>query len=86
MGHRQKLLEYVVAQYDREERLVTPAEAARSLGLDESLVAECLTAFTDCHLVVPENDGYRPTVTARELLALDCDGAIVDPCPEADKL
>ena len=83
MGHRRRLLEYVVEQYDRRERPVTPSEAASGLDLDPAVATHCMDAFADCHLVATEDDGYRPTVTARELLALDRDGAVVDPCPES---
>jgi predicted transcriptional regulator len=86
MEHRRRLLEYVVEQYDREKRPVGPADAAGGLGIEESVASHCLTAFADCHLVVDEGDGYRPTVTARELLALDWDGAVVDPCPDTGEL
>ena len=86
MGHRRRLLEYVVERYDREERPVRPADAAGNLDIDESVVTHCLTAFADCHLVVNEGEGYRPTVTARELLALNWDGAVVDPCPDTGEL
>ena len=82
MGHRRRLLEHVVDRYDRTERPVTPGEAARRLDIEESVAVECLAAFAECHLVVREDGGYRPTVTARELLALDWDGAVVDPCPD----
>ena len=86
MGHRRRLLEYVVDTYDQHERPVTAGEAARALDVDRALTARCLRAFADCHLVVPKADGYRPTVTARELLALEWDGAVVDPCPDSGEL
>jgi predicted transcriptional regulator len=86
MGHRRRLLEYVVERYDREERPVRPDDAANDLGIEESVASHCLAAFADCYLVVDEDEGYRPTVTARELLALDWDGAVVDPCPDSGEL
>jgi len=86
MKHRRRLLEYVVERYDRGERPVKPEDAASDLGIEESVVSHCLGAFADCHLVADEGEGYRPTVTARELLALDWDGAVVDPCPDAGEL
>jgi predicted transcriptional regulator len=86
MGHRRRLLEYVVERYDRRERPVRPAEAASDIDIDESVATQCLAAFADCHLVVSEGRGYRPTVTARELLALEWDGAVVDPCPDSGEL
>lgn len=86
MGHRRRLLEYVVERYDQEERPVEPDEAASDLDIEKSVAAHCLEAFVECHLVVAEGGGYRPTVTARELLALDWDGAVVDPCPDSGEL
>ena len=86
MGHRRRLLEYVVERYDRDERPVRPADAASDLGIEKSVAARCFEAFTECHLAVAEDGGYRPTVTARELLALDWDGAVVDPCPDGGEL
>jgi predicted transcriptional regulator len=83
MGHRRRLLKHVVERYDQDERPVTPIEAARRLDIEESVAVECFAAFAKCHLVARENGGYRPTVTARELLALDWDGAVVDPCPDS---
>jgi predicted transcriptional regulator len=84
MVHRYRLLEYVVERYDQCERPVTPGEVASQLDIEESVAAHCLTAFTDCHLVVAESEGYRPTITARELLALNSDGAVVDSRPDSD--
>ena len=86
MEHRRRLLEYVVERYDQREQPVTPSEAASQLEAEQAVVAHCLRAFAECQLVAREAGGYRPTVTARELLALDWDGAIVDPCPETGEL
>jgi predicted transcriptional regulator len=86
MGHRRRLLEYVVERYDRDEQPVRPEDAASDLDIETSVAVHCFAAFADCHLIAAEAEGYRPTVTARELLALDWDGAVVDPCPDSAEL
>lgn len=80
-----QLLRLLVARYDDEERPVTPSAIADSVDTDEKTVRTCLVELESNHLVVPVEDGYRPTVTARELLELDVeDGSllIIDTAPD----
>jgi predicted transcriptional regulator len=86
MGHsRRRLLEHLVAAYDRHDRPVSVEELASALAADPDWVRACLSELRDCALVVRAGPGgYRPTTTGRELLALDvdCDELlIVDPGP-----
>lgn len=88
MASRRRLLEHVVAAYDRDERPVSPEELAAVLGVDADRVRDCLAEFQTCALVVAVEEGYRPTTTARELLALDLDSddlLIVDAGPADDE-
>ena len=69
---RRRLLERVVATYDREERPVALATIADGLAREPEEVRECLEALAAVELVVGVGpDTYRPTITARELLELD---------------
>jgi predicted transcriptional regulator len=87
MGHsRRRILEHVVAAYDRRERPVSAAEVARACEVDPERVRACFAELCECALLARVGSGgYRPTTTARELLALDvdCDDlVIVDPGEE----
>jgi len=74
------VLAMVVDRYDSTDRPVTRAVLADTLDIDEGAVADRLARLIDCELVAPAGDGYRPTVTGREFLALDvdCGPVIVD--------
>lgn len=67
-----QLLSLVVETYD-EEGPVTPAMISPRIEGGLASVRECFERFEDCELVVAVEGGYRPTVTARELLELDID-------------
>lgn len=71
--HR-RVLERIVEQYDEEEQPVTAVEVGVSCAIDEESVRACFETLERNHLIVPVSDsGYRPTITARELLELDLD-------------
>lgn len=67
------VLEPIVARYDELERPVTARELVGVLEPSQSVIADCLSELADNELLAPEGDGYRPTITARELLELDID-------------
>ncbi len=66
-----QLLQAVVARYEDDERPVTPEELTGAVDCNASTVTEKLATLEECDLLVVAGDGYRPTVTAHELLALD---------------
>jgi len=72
-----RLLEFVVSTYDECEGPVTPVVAAERLDTRRALVDQRFETLEDCDLVRPLEDGYRPTVTGRELLALDIDDDVI---------
>jgi predicted transcriptional regulator len=67
------LLARIVERYDDGQQPVTAASLADVLDRDESEIRDCLANLTANELLAPVDAGYRPTVTARELLALDID-------------
>jgi len=69
-GH---LLEQLVALHDRRERPVAVAALADRLETDPATVRETLEPLHSSRLAEPREDGWVPTVTARELLDLDVD-------------
>jgi hypothetical protein len=71
------LLEFVVRTYDDVDRPLTPADAATSFDLDRERAADCFQRLTECELLASVENGYRPTVTARQLLELDIDEGVV---------
>lgn len=78
-----RLLSEIVDRYDSHDRPLTRTELARCLDSED--IGECLAELTDYELVVPvDEDCYRPTVTARELLELDLadDDVVVIDCPD----
>lgn len=52
---------------------VSERALADSLGVPEATLADPLDTLCELELVEPTDGGYRPTVTAHELLALDVD-------------
>ena len=79
---KRRLLEALVAAYDRQQRPVRVADLAAEVGATPSAVRACLAAFEACELIVLEDRGARPTVTGRELLELEVGDAallVVDP-------
>lgn len=81
-----ELLSALVHRYDERGEPVTPAELAETVDADAALVREQFESFESKHLSKCVGAGYRPTVTARELLELDIgDDALVilDAQPES---
>jgi len=86
-GNRIRLLTWLVGRYDAEERPVTPAEVADRFDSDMRTVDDALDSLESQCLLATADGGYRPTVTARELLELDVDDdtlLILDTGPEGD--
>lgn len=80
-----EVLSETVTQYDRRDKPVTPTELAEIVETDVETVRGCFEGFESKHLLKCVEGGYRPTVTARELLELDvADDAllILDTDPE----
>jgi predicted transcriptional regulator len=81
-----EVLSRVVDRYDTENRPVTPAEIATTTGSDVETVRSCFENLeANCLLTAVDGGGYRPTITARELLELDVDDdtfLILDTCSE----
>jgi predicted transcriptional regulator len=72
-----RLLEFVVETYDERNDPVLPADIAAQFDISTPEATRQFDRLHDCELVATEEDGYRPTVTARELLELDVDDEFV---------
>ena len=74
------VLETAVHHYDSTGQAVTPSAIAGTVTLSEREIAERLAKLADCELLAHTGEGYRPTITGREFLALDvdCGPIIVD--------
>lgn len=72
-----RLLEYVVATYDDLDRPLTLADAATQFGVTREKADECFDRLVECELLAMADEGYRPTITARELLELNIDDEFV---------
>jgi len=73
MGQSQiDLLAAIVDRYDECEQPVKPVEFARTPTQLQS-IRDCFEDFNSKYLLAREDGGYRPTVTARELLELEID-------------
>ncbi len=72
-GNKLRLLRWLVDRYDTEREPVTPAEVAEHFDGDTGAVDDALDSLESRCLLATAGDGYRPTVTARELLELDID-------------
>lgn len=69
-----QLLRRLVERYDDTDQPLPPSAVADCVDGDVGRVETCLERFEANHLVTRVGDeGYRPTVTARELLELDID-------------
>lgn len=66
-----QVLSETVTRYDTQEEPVTPEELAETVEGDIETVRGCFEEFESKHLLKCVEGGYRPTVTARELLELD---------------
>lgn len=78
------LLAYVVRAAEDGDRGVPATAIADRFGLDPQACRDRLETLADCELVAATEEGYRPTVTGRELLELPTEGdvVIVDPAEE----
>lgn len=81
-----RLLLELVDQYDEAGTPITPESVAAAVETDPETVRASFEDFESKHLLKPVDGGYRPTITARELLALDIDDdalVILDAQPES---
>jgi len=86
---REEVLQIVVDQYDHAGPPVTASNLERSLDSSERDVRACLDSLQALSLVAWTGQGWRPTTTARELLALDVDAGgvcVVDVVEDPDAL
>ena len=84
VSHMEVLAE-TVSRYDSREAPVTAVDLAAEIDADAETIRTCFEDFESKCLLKPVGDGYRPTVTARELLDLDVDDEmllILDAEPE----
>jgi len=65
------VLEAVVDAYRQSGNPVTPTDIAESLDVPVEALEEPIDSLRECELLEPTGGGYRPTVTAHELLELD---------------
>jgi DNA-binding transcriptional regulator LsrR (DeoR family) len=75
----------VVDRYRDSGEPVTRRATADSLGVDRASLSRPLDSLCEVELLEVTEHGYRPTVTAEELLALDVDldeVLVVDPVDE----
>jgi predicted transcriptional regulator len=85
VSHMDVLAE-TVSHYDSRSAAVTATELASAMDADVETIRDCFEDFESKCLLKPVGDGYRPTVTARELLELDVDDEmllILDAEPDA---
>lgn len=68
---RMQVLSETVRLYDERGEPITPTDLAATTELAPSTVRAYFDGFESKHLLKRAGDGYRPTVTARELLELD---------------
>lgn len=80
------LLAVVVRAAEEDEGGIPPEAIADRLGIDATTCRIRLETLVDCGLVARAEDGYRPTVTGRELLQLGLtdDIVVVDPSGEVE--
>lgn len=72
-----RVLETAVALHDEGVQPLTPTAVAERVEPTPETVERLFARFVDCELLLPTGDGYAPTVTARELLALDPAGDVL---------
>lgn len=80
-----QVLSWVVEEYDTGEQPVTPGDVASHFESDIDTARACFEKLEANCLLTTIEGGYRPTITARELLELDLDDdplLIVDTDPE----
>jgi len=64
-------LSETVQLYETQGEPVTPAGLAAEMDAETEAIRTCFDDFESKHLLKRIDGGYRPTVTARELLELD---------------
>jgi hypothetical protein len=79
-----RLLEFVVETYDERNDPLLPADVVAQFDISTPEATRQFDRFHDCELVATEGEGYRPTVTARELLELGIDDEFVVVDTETD--
>jgi predicted transcriptional regulator len=87
-GNQIRLLRWIVDRYDADEEPVVPAKAAAQFEGDIKTLCDSFDSLESNCLLAAVEGGYRPTITARELLELDIDDdtlVILDPEPGADE-
>lgn len=67
------ILARLVEWYDESEEPLSPDTLTEQLDGNHEAIADCLETFAANDFLAPVEGGYRPTVTARELLELDID-------------
>lgn len=72
-----RLLAFVVETYDEQNAPLCPSDIAAQFEVSTPEATRQFDRLHECELVTTEGDGYRPTVTARELLELDIDDEFV---------
>lgn len=70
---RRRLLRALIAEADQCDGPVGPGRLAERVDPGEPRVREALEFFASNRLATRRDAGYEPTVTARELLAVDLD-------------
>lgn len=73
MVSRRRLLELLISLHDRQKSPIRASRLADRLGADTDAVRDHLAALCSYELVKSRQNGWVPTVTGRELLALDVD-------------
>lgn len=74
MSTKRRLLEYVVEKYDEQSRPVSADSLSEEDWTDADGLEAHLASLEECGLIEEADDSaFRPTVTAREFLALDVD-------------
>jgi predicted transcriptional regulator len=72
------VLATLVDRYDSSTTPVSVTTLAGALDAEEETVSQRVSRLVACELAAPAAGGYRPTVTGRELLALDVeDGPVI---------
>lgn len=80
-----RALSWTVDRYDKQDRPVRPVDVADQFGSEIDAVRSCFDDLEAKCLLAQVDGGYRPTITARELLELDLDDDAVlildtEPC------
>ncbi len=66
-----QILSRTVTRYETQGEPVTPAGLAAEMEAETEVIRTCFDDFESKYLLKQTEGGYRPTVTAHELLELD---------------